>query len=247
MRSPEEMGGPEGRPDGDPFDRMTPRLGRLPAPLRSELDAARATLYDEITSGTRANGPFPLVDEEGRLLGPFAAMLANPVVGDALQQLGVAIRASTLLAAREREIAILEVARLQGSAYERWAHERVAASIGMTPEEIVALRRGEEAKTLSARETLVRRVVASLCEQAAVGDALFEDARTTLGRVAFADLVHLVGYYRLLASSLSAWEIPVPTGPTGPIGETPPTGPKDAGYARPGTGAPSGGSSYLPQ
>ncbi len=196
----------------DPFDQMAPRLGRLPAPKRSELDAARASLYDEITSGVRANGPFPLVDEEGRLLGPFAAMLANPAVGDALQRLGVAIRTSTVLAAREREVAILEVARLGGSGYERWAHERVASSIGMTREELLALRRGEDAKTFSEREKLVRRIVASLCEHGEVGDLLFEEAQAALGRVAFADLVHLVGYYRLLSSSLAAWEIPVPDG-----------------------------------
>ncbi|MGH8979517.1 MAG: hypothetical protein ACRDWE_00645, partial [Acidimicrobiales bacterium] len=82
---------------GDCFARASFRLGRLPAPARAELDEPRAALYDEITGGTRANGPFPLVDREGHLLGPFAAMLADAPVGDALQRLGLAIRSSRAL------------------------------------------------------------------------------------------------------------------------------------------------------
>lgn len=167
-------------------------------------------LYGAITGGMRAKGPFPLVDGDGRLLGPFAAMLANPAVGQALQQLGVAIRASTVLADREREIAILEVAHREESDYEWWAHERVARSLGITEDELSSLRRGEDAASFSEREALVRRVAGALCQQRSLDDVLYEDVTSTLGRVVLADLVHLVGYYRLLALSLATWQIPVP-------------------------------------
>ncbi|MGH8988350.1 MAG: carboxymuconolactone decarboxylase family protein [Acidimicrobiales bacterium] len=197
-------------PEDDWFDKLPQRVGRLPAPLRAELDAGRAALYAAITGGMRASGPFPLVDDEGRLLGPFAAMLANPAVGEALEQLGIAIRTSTRLTPREREIAILEVAHSEHSEYESWAHQRVARSIGMTVDEVLALQRGEEAETLSLREVLVRRVAVSLCAHGGLAETLFQAAAAALGSVVLADLVHLVGYYRLLSLSLAAWQIPAP-------------------------------------
>lgn len=210
--SPPKRSSPASSPrrDDDPFDQDAPRLGRLPAPRRSELDAARMSLYDEITGGVRASGAFPLVDEEGRLQGPFAAMLANPLVGDALQRLGTTVRTATVLAEREREIAILEVARSEGSEYEWWAHVRVARSIGFTDDELSALESGDADGTFSGREAVVRRVSATLCQNGDLDDALFEAAVAALGRVALADLVHLVGYYRLLALSLAVWRIPLP-------------------------------------
>ena len=46
----------------------------------------------------------PIVDESGRLLGPFAVMLLTPEVGNAVQQVGAKIRFAAALTAREREL-----------------------------------------------------------------------------------------------------------------------------------------------
>lgn len=51
----------------------------------------------------------PLVDGEGRLEGPFNAMVVSPEIGFAIQQLGAKIRYRARLSARQREVAILEV------------------------------------------------------------------------------------------------------------------------------------------
>lgn len=60
---------------------MTPRL-----PLLSpgQLSEEQRVLYDEIAAGPRARGPqlFELVDSQGRLNGPFNAMLFSPPVGE---------------------------------------------------------------------------------------------------------------------------------------------------------------------
>jgi 4-carboxymuconolactone decarboxylase len=100
---------------------------RLPHYRPSELDDAQRDLYDAITGGPRAAKPrpFPLTDAEGRLNGPFNAMLAAPPLGQALQRLGAAVRYETSLSARVREMAILAVAAHWDSAFERYAHEAV--------------------------------------------------------------------------------------------------------------------------
>ena len=87
-------------------------MSRIPRLAPHELDAEQQRLYTAITAGDRARGRqfFPLTDREGRLEGPFNAMLLNPSIGDALQRLGAAIRYGGRLPTRCREIAILAVA-----------------------------------------------------------------------------------------------------------------------------------------
>jgi hypothetical protein len=68
----------------------------------------------------------PITDSDGRLLGPFAVMLLSPEVGNAVQQVGAKIRFSTTLTGRERELAILSVAGVLRSDFERLAHEPAA-------------------------------------------------------------------------------------------------------------------------
>ncbi len=101
-------------------------------------------MYDAITGGPRTAGPtlFELTDEAGALNGPFNAMLVSPQVGNALQQLGAAIRYQSGLSGRIRELAILMVASHWGSEFERYAHEPVARSVGVRESEIEDLRDG---------------------------------------------------------------------------------------------------------
>ena len=114
-------------------------------PLSPEaLTAAQRELYDRLLSGPRARGPRPsrLTDEEGRLRGPFDAMLYNPDLGDPLQELGAAVRYRTGFSDREREIAILTVAAHERSDFEWKAHSRIGRDAGLTDDELARLRDG---------------------------------------------------------------------------------------------------------
>jgi len=93
---------------GDPVP-DPPRPDRL---RPDQLDGDARALYDELTTGPRARGPqpFPITDSNGRLLGPFSAMLLNPAIGRPLQPLGAGLLFGGSLGARSREPAILLVA-----------------------------------------------------------------------------------------------------------------------------------------
>ena len=136
------------------------RIGKL-AP--SSLDEAQRSLYDAIAGGRRAQGPqlFRLVDENGRLEGPFNAFLLQPRLGSALQALGSSVRYDTGLDDRCREIAILAVAAHWRSDFEWYAHEAVARSAGLDDAELAAVRDGRYA-VLTGREAVVARTVAAL-------------------------------------------------------------------------------------
>ena len=188
--------------------------GRLPWFAPHELGASARALYDRIAGGPRAQGrqAFPLTDPDGRLNGPFNAMLVSPDVGDAMQGLGAAIRYKSGLTARAREIAILELSVLRGCAFEWYAHEHVGRQAGLTDAEISALRDGAPAATFDAAESLVRDLVRTLVRERDLDDATFAAAENVLGAALLMDVIALVGYYDLLALSLRVWRTPLPAG-----------------------------------
>jgi 4-carboxymuconolactone decarboxylase len=193
--------------------------GRLPWYTPGELSAEQQLLYDAIVGGPRASGPraFGLTDDRGRLEGPFNALLVSPEVGDAIQNLGAAIRYRTDFSARIREIAILELAALRRCAFEWYAHERVGRLAGLSDAEVDALLGGGPAPTLSDEEQLVRRLVRALVVERDLGDELFAQAQGRLGERAVMEIVALVGYYDLVALSLHVWRTPLPAGAESPF------------------------------
>jgi 4-carboxymuconolactone decarboxylase len=193
--------------------------GRLPWLAPHELDGSARALYDRIVGGPRSSGPrtFVLTDDDGRLHGPFNAMLLSPEVGTALQELGAAIRYRSGLTPRERELAILEISVLRQSSFEWFAHELVGRQAGLTDAEIAALHDGAPAPTLDETETLVRKLVRLLLRDRDLDDATFAQAAKALGTRVLMELVALVGYYELLALSLRVWRTPLPAGAEAPF------------------------------
>jgi 4-carboxymuconolactone decarboxylase len=188
--------------------------GRLHWFEPDELDEGQRRLYDAVTGGPRGAGPklFDRTDESGRLHGPFNAMLFDSGVGDAQQALGAALRFGADIPGRTRELTILLVAAHARSEYEWYAHRAVGRSVGLSEEEIEALRTGGEATSFSDEERLVRRVVADLITTRDLDDALFAEASSVLGDRLVVALVALVGYYEATALSLGVFRVPLPPG-----------------------------------
>jgi len=186
--------------------------GRLPWFHPAELDPEQRALYDRIAGGPRAQGvqAFPLTDGDGRLNGPFNAMLVSPDIGSTLQEVGAAIRYRSKLSHREREIAILEVSVLRRCEFEWYAHERVGRASGLTGDELHALLHGQPAATFDTREMIVRRVAHDCLIGRTLDDELHAEAELVLGTRALMDCVTLVGYYDLLALKMEVWRTPLP-------------------------------------
>ncbi|MEV4111780.1 carboxymuconolactone decarboxylase family protein [Nonomuraea sp. NPDC049695] len=197
--------------------------GRIPWHDPRALTADQRALYDEMASGPRAAGPFRLTDPEGRLEGPFNAMLIAPGVGGPLQRLGAAIRYATDLPDRWREIAILEVAVARRSDFEWYAHEHVGRNAGLTAEELSALRSGADAETFDEAERTVRAACRALVLRRGLDDDLYARAEAALGTARLYELVVLVGYYDTLALSLATFRTPLPPGEPPVFGQGPPS------------------------
>jgi 4-carboxymuconolactone decarboxylase len=196
------------------------------APLRRlaprELDDDQRAVYDSIVGGPRSDGPlrFRLTDDDGALEGPFNAFLFQPVLGDRLQALGSAIRYSTSLTDRAREIAILVVAAHWQSEFEQFAHEAIGRAVGLTDDELAVIRTGADADIDSAArgnwadpaEQVVVHFVQSLVRDGDVDDDTYAAAVDHLGEAGLFEVLTLVGYYATLALQLRVFRVAVPAG-----------------------------------
>jgi 4-carboxymuconolactone decarboxylase len=182
---------------------MSARLSGL---RPGELDDEQAGVYDAITGGPRAAGAFPLADEEGRLRGPFNAMLLSPPVGLALQAVGAAVRYHTILTDRVREMAILVVAVHWGSTFEREAHEVIGRGCGLTEAELSELLAGGLPALDDPGERAAVRATAALTAAGTLTDEEYRDAVAALGERGLFELTTLVGYYATLALQLRVFQ-----------------------------------------
>jgi 4-carboxymuconolactone decarboxylase len=177
----------------------------------ASLSPQQRALYEAIAGGPRAQGPFTLVDESGRLTGPFNAMLLWPPLGTALQTLGAAVRYETTLSGRAREIAILVVAQVWDSAFERYAHEAVGRLAGLSEPELDALRAGRLSDFTDPYERLVASTVYALAARHDLTDTEYAAALDGgLGEAALFELSTLVGYYATLALQLRLFRVAAP-------------------------------------
>lgn len=175
-----------------------------------ELSAEQRPLYEELTAGRRADGPFTIRDENGRLMGPFNALLYSPGIGNALQDLGGSIRFSGQLPDRLREMIILLIGGLRQAAYEIYAHSRVAPAVGVTEEESAALADGRIPATADDAELAVLHLIRTVSERNDVDAALWDDAVGHLGAELVVEAVMVAGYYTTLAFLLNASDTGAP-------------------------------------
>jgi 4-carboxymuconolactone decarboxylase len=190
---------------------MTGDQARLTKRTPASLDDAQRAVYDAVAGGRRAQGPqlFQLVDTEGGLEGPFNAFLLQPRLGLALQDVGSAVRYETSLTDRAREIAILVVSVQWDSSFEWYAHEAVGRHVGLTDDELDAVRH-QRWDAFSGDERVVARTTHHLAAVGDLDDAAYADALTTLGEPGLFELLTLVGYYATLALQLRVFRVPAP-------------------------------------
>jgi 4-carboxymuconolactone decarboxylase len=184
-----------------------------------ELTAEQQQFYDTINQGPRRAAhpglvsPVGLVDDEGRLQGPFNAMLFHPEVGMALQELGRVLRFSGQLPPRAREIAILIVATSERSDFEWAAHAAIGAHLGLSAEQIAALARADVIEFEDHIEQIVARATRVLVATGDLDDETYHASEAALGAAGLLELSTLIGFYRALALQMRMFRVPGPPGP----------------------------------
>ena len=137
-------------------------------------------------------------------------LLANaPAVFSGWTQMVDELFASPTFDPRMREVIILRVAHLQGSAYELGQHVPLARTAGLTEREIETICGSDTFDGFALGERTALNVVTELCRTHRLSDESFASAHTVFGDEAFTELLMIVSCYYGLALVLNAADLDV--------------------------------------
>lgn len=121
-----------------------------------------------------------------------------PAAFKPLTDLGQAVLLHAELDARLRQVAVLTVARVTGSEYERVQHENVAELVGLHEDAIKALGAGETGPLTESQE-LVARYAEDIALNVGADPALTARLTDLLGRQQTMELIVCCAYYSAVA------------------------------------------------
>jgi 4-carboxymuconolactone decarboxylase len=167
--------------------------------------------------------PTPNLDDEGRaiyqrLAGPrgglhgmYLALMNNPVLAEHIGNLGTYLRFHGLLSADVRELAILATARGLGVAYEWEQHAPIALAAGVPQAVVSALQAGDfAAPAMSALYLDICSAARHVVAQESLPDVLQQRLQQALGLKGVVELVTLCGFYRCIATVVTAFDVALP-------------------------------------
>ena len=195
-------------------------MGRLAPVTFEQLNEDQRALWENITTGPRGNPERPhggLAGEDGALIGPFNALFQSPQIGDAVQQLGAALRYGTSLPADLLEVAILTVGGEWRANFEFWAHARLGAAAGVPQAAIEAIRDGETPQFDDPRHAAVYAFGRELIETRRVSDERYAALKDLVGERGVFEVASVMGYYALVSIALNTFDVGMPPGVDAPF------------------------------
>jgi 4-carboxymuconolactone decarboxylase len=186
--------------------------GRLPLLWPASLDDAQHALYARLQATrirSAQDGGYTAVLSDGRLIGPFNAMLRAPRIAEPLLDWAQAI-ASSGLPADVREVVILTVGGLWHSGYVLYAHTAAAARADVPDAAIDALRRGGTPQGLRPEADAAHRLARAVIHDHEVPDGLYDQAMEILGPQAMITALNLAGQYLTTSAVLACFQVPAP-------------------------------------
>lgn len=177
------------------------------------LDQGQRDLHDRLVATRSARGAqnsYTTALPDGRLIGPFNALLRLPGVGGAQLDWAESISA-TPTDPQVREVTILSVAGIWQTPYVLYAHSRAALGVGVAETAIAALTRGAEPTGLTEDALLANRLAVAVLTDHHVPDQLYAAALAAFGETDLVAVLALIGQYLATCTILTAFAVPAPT------------------------------------
>jgi AhpD family alkylhydroperoxidase len=145
--------------------------------------------------------------ERGQLLDLYKVLLNSPAVMEGWLGFFTAIRQKAKLGGRQRELAILRVAILNGADYEYSAHLPFALKEGASAEQIAALDAWQVSPLFDATERAVLAYTDAMTQQIQVPDALFAELKQHFDAQELVELTATIAGYNLVSRFLEAMQL----------------------------------------
>ena len=177
---------------------MTPRLAPLP------VEDWRPGLLDRTTSILGA--------EYNASANVYCTLANTPDLFEAwLHWGGHGLRRSTL-EPRERELVILRATALSGGRYPFTQHCRIGREVGLTEDELVAVRAGSSSQHWNVADRALVSAVEDLLTAGTISDAVWEPLNRAFSTVQVMDVIATTAFYRLASWMLNVCGTPLDDG-----------------------------------
>jgi len=170
-------------------------MSRVSRKRREELDGPAASVYDEIMAS------------RGKVDDAFQPLLAAPDLLRRILHLGTYVRFQSSLDARTRECVILATARHMRSEFEWKDHEVQARDAGVPEATIEAIRNETIPAGCDPGTAAVLRFCRETLFDKDVSDAAYDGVQALYGPRGTAEIAATIGFYSLLASVLTAYDV----------------------------------------
>jgi 4-carboxymuconolactone decarboxylase len=124
-------------------------------------------------------------------------------------QLGGSLLSDEAIDPRTREIAILRVAHVTGAAYEWAQHAQLARNVGVSDEEIDAIRSATHDASLAPEDVLVCRVADEISRDVRLSDEALELLLDRYGERGACSLILCVAYYNMVSRFLESTRVQI--------------------------------------
>jgi 4-carboxymuconolactone decarboxylase len=153
-----------------------------------------------------------LLSTRKRVSGPFMIWLHNPALAEAANKLVMAIREHGKLEKRLYELIVLTVVRNWSAQYAWAAHEAGAASSGIAPDVIEALRARRKPDLKKDDERIVYDTVCELLERKVLSQPSYDRLLKQFGLDLTIEIITIAGMYSMVATVLNGFDAPTPNG-----------------------------------
>jgi 4-carboxymuconolactone decarboxylase len=175
-------------------------MGRLPELDENKLSDDQRKVYDEIKR------------VRGQVRGPFAVWLRNAELGEGTLKLQDMFAARVKLERRLLQLMILVAARFANAQYAWFIHEPHALQHGISTDVVEAIRERRTPNFTKDDERAVYDITLELNTTHSLSETTFARGMTLFGEQRMVELVSGVGFYAMVAMTLNAFDVSVPTG-----------------------------------
>ncbi len=149
-------------------------------------------------------------------LNVFRALLHQPTVAKAFQDLLISLLFRGSLDARLRELVIMRLGWQTGSVYEWTQHWKVAVELGVSEEDLLAVRDWTTSDRFSDADRAVLTATDETLQAGAISPETWAALETEIGDpndpTVLIELVAAIGTWRMISSVLRSLEIPLEDG-----------------------------------
>ena len=170
-------------------------------PVKAEqLTPEHKALYETV----RANRP--------KLVGPFSALMHNPALAGAVNQVVDAIRKDGKLEKRLYELIVLIVVRHAEAAYAWAVHDPLGRKAGLSGDVVDAIHAKRKPPFAKADERAIYEAVNELLNSNKISDASYQNLVQAVGFDNALEAVTCAGLYCMIGAVINAFEVPTPNG-----------------------------------